>query len=384
MIEQRTPPRDDLRPVRRSVLTVVLVVAACIIAVWLLYMLRTVLLLLIFTVIFCYLIAPLVDMVERSLRFRNSDRRIPRSVAISIVYLVLIAGIALAVDRFIPLLSEQLSAFWESLPNYARQLDQYVKSLEALPGRYRLPPTWRISLVDWIGATKSSMFEWLKLIVDKTVRLALFLPWVVLIPIIGFFFLKDGRAISNQFLSSLSQADVRYRVTIFLNDVSKTIAAYIRAQLIAILLVSLIEGTGLWLLGVSYPLVFGVAAGLFEVVPIIGPLALAVIAFLVASFHSWQSAFIVVGFLGAYRIIHDYVIYPRLISEGVEIHPVAVILAVLCGAEIGGVTGVFLSVPTMALLVVCWRHWREMQLERASPILAPDGKQIAESLIVEE
>lgn len=367
---------------RRTVMTAVLIVAASIAAAWLLYTLRAILLLLAFTVIFCYLIAPLVDLVERSLRFRNSAWRIPRSLAISIVYLTLIGAIVLALDYFAPRFSDQFSAFWENLPNYARQFDQYSKSLEALPGRYRLPPGWKQSLIDWIATTKSELFEWLKLLVDRTWRLVRFLPWLVLIPVIGFFFLKDAREISNRFLLSLPGADLRYRVTVFLRDVSETLAGYIRAQVIACLLVGLIEGTGLWLLGLSYPLVFGVAAGLFEIVPIIGPLALGATAFLVASFHSWQSAFLVAGFLAIFRIIHDYVIYPRLISEGVEIHPVVVILAVLCGVELGGVTGVFLSVPIAALLIVCWRHWREMQLDRANPILTPDGKQMAESLII--
>jgi len=364
-------------------LTVVFVVIASLTALWLLYALRAVLLLLAFAVIFSYLIAPLVDLVERLLRFGRPERQPPRALAVSLVYLVLIAVVAFAVDQFLPLLSEQLSAFWGNIPVYARQFDQYVKGLEALPGRYRLPAGWRLSLTDWISMTKLSLFDWLRAIVDRTVRMVRFLPWLVLIPIISFFFLKDARRISNAFLLSLPQADVRHRVTAFLKDVSETLAAYIRAQLTACFVVGVIEGTGLWMLGLSYSLVFGVAAGLFEVVPIVGPLALGVIAVLVASFHSWQSALAVAGFLAAYRIIHDYVVYPRLLSQGVEIHPVVVILAVLCGAELGGVTGVFLSVPVVALLIVSWRHWHGLQADRANPILAPDGTQMVESLSVE-
>lgn len=360
-----------------------MLVVALAIIVWLLYALRAVLLLLAFSVIFCYLIAPLVDLVERPLRFRNSGWRMPRALAISIVYLLLIGVIVLAMDWVVPLLSEQISTFWENMPGYARQLDQYVKSLESLPNRYRLPAGWRQSLIDWIGTTKLDVVQWVRLITNSLVRLALALPWLILIPVIGFFFLKDAKNISQKFLLSLPEADMRYRLTVFLKEVSQTLAAYVRAQLIACLLVGVIEGAGLWLLGLRYPLVFGVAAGLFEFVPIVGPAVLGGTAILVASFHSWQSALIIAGFLTLYRIIHDYVIYPRLLSEGVEIHPVAVILAVLCGAELGGVTGVFLSVPIVALLIVCWRHWRDLRLDRANLILAPDGKQVVETLIVE-
>src|SRR5262249_32458696 len=161
----------------------------------------------------------------------------------------------------------------------------------------------------------------------------------------GFFFLKDAKAITGKLLASLPRADSRYRATIFLRDVSEALAGYIRAQVLACLLVGAIEGLGLWMLGVSYPAVLAAAAGLFDFVPVIGPFLLGVIAVLVASFHSWRSALLVAAFLATFRIIHDYFIYPRLISRGVEIHPVIVILAVLCGLELDGVIGVFLSVP---------------------------------------
>lgn len=319
-----------------------------------------VVLLLVFTVMFCYLIAPLVDFVERPWRFGSSNWKLPRSLAIAVVYLLLLGGIVLAADEVAPRLSDQLSAFSDNFPTYAQQLDQYVKSLEKLPNRYRLPQGWRQPLMDWMASTRQGAVEWLKAIVGKTVRLALFLPWLVLIPVIGFFFLKDAKAISVRFLSSLPESDLRHRLTFFLREVSETLAAYIRAQLMACAVVGLIEGTGLWLLGISYPLVFAIAATVLEFIPVVGPLALGIAATLVASFHSTESALAVAGFLIVFRIIHDYVIYPRLIGAGIEIHPVAVILAVICGAELGGVTGVFLSIPVVALLIVCWRHWRDL------------------------
>jgi predicted PurR-regulated permease PerM len=130
------------------------------------------------------------------------------------------------------------------------------------------------------------------------------------------------------------------------------------------LIIGVTVGTGLRLLNVSYPLVLGVAAGLLEFIPVVGPALIGLIAVLVASFHSWRSALAVLAFLAVLRVIHDYLVYPRLISRGVELHPMLVVLAVLCGAELGGVTGVFLGVPVMALLIVCLRHWRDLQVER--------------------
>jgi predicted PurR-regulated permease PerM len=166
-------------------------------------------------------------------------------------------------------------------------------------------------------------------------------------------------------------------VATFLNDVSETMAGYIRAQLLACLIVGVVVGVGLWLLGLPYPLVFGVGAGLFEFVPLVGPISLGAVAMLVASFHSWRNALLVFAFLAIYRVIHDYAIYPRLISRGVEVHPIVVILAVLSGAELGGVVGVFLSVPVAALLIVCLRHWRDLRQDRALALVGADNEPLA-------
>ncbi|HKQ78196.1 MAG TPA: AI-2E family transporter [Blastocatellia bacterium] len=375
----------DPARVRRVVTQVVLLVAAAAAVMWLLFALRMILLLLAFTAIFCYLIAPLVEFFEFSIRIGKVVLRVPHTAAIIIVYLLLAGAAALALEKVAPLLSDQLNAFFENMPNYAKHLEQYAKQLSALPNRYRfLPISWRQSLTDGVNGAISSLLAWLQSVALGTVRLASYLVWLVLIPVLGFFFLKDAKTISDRFLSTLPAADMRYRAAVFLKDVSETMAAYIRAQLLACLLVGVVLGVGLWLLGLPYPLVFAVGAGLFEFVPVVGPLSLGAVAVLVASFHSWRNALLVFGFLAIYRMIHDYVIYPRLISRGVEVHPVVVILAVLSGAELGGVAGVFLSVPVAALLIVCFRHWRDLRQDRSIALVGPDNEPLVEGLIADK
>ena len=97
------------------------------------------------------------------------------------------------------------------------------------------------------------------------------------------------------------------------------------------------------------PLVLGLIAGLFEFVPLVGPLSIAILAAVVALLHSgFPTALAVLIFLGVLRIVQDYVIYPRLIGHGIHLHPLAVIIAILCGAELAGVAGIFLAIPVVA------------------------------------
>ncbi len=362
--------RFDPARVRRVILQVILLLVAVIVAGWLLYALRAILLLLALTIIFCYLVFPLIELIERPFRFGGGRSRMPRTLSVILVYLGLAAIIIFSVERAGPALTDQLNEFLDNVPSYARKLDQSKRWMLTLPARYRLPLGWRQSLTDSLNDASTAFYEWIEAIAGRTIRMTWYLPWLVLIPVLGFFFLKDARKISDLLLSSFPEGDMRFRVTLFLNDVSSTLAAYIRAQLLACLLVGLIEGAGLWAMGISYPLIFAIGAGVLEFIPLLGPLILGLAATLVVSFHSWQAALLVAAFLVVFRMLHDYLIYPRLMSVGIRMHPILVILAVLSGAELGGVVGVFLSIPIVGLLLVCWRHWRDLRIGRLA-ILTP-------------
>jgi predicted PurR-regulated permease PerM len=80
---------------------------------------------------------------------------------------------------------------------------------------------------------------------------------------------------------------------------------------------------------------------------------------LVASFHSITQAMWVLAFLGALRLAQDYVVFPRLIRRGIHMHPLGVILAILSGAELAGMAGIFLAIPAVAVLSVMHRHLLE-------------------------
>ena len=109
---------------------------------------------------------------------------------------------------------------------------------------------------------------------------------------------------------------------------------------------------GLSLLGVPYSLVFAALAAPLEFIPVLGPLTAAVSALLVASFSGYEHLLWIALFFVAYRIFQDYVLSPYLMSEGIEIHPVLVIVGILAGEEIAGVPGMFLALPFLAALKV--------------------------------
>ncbi|MBA3242140.1 MAG: AI-2E family transporter, partial [Acidobacteria bacterium] len=195
--------------------------------------------------------------------------------------------------------------------------------------------------------------------VKSALALLGFLPWLVLVPILAFFLLKDADSFRRSALQMLPQGRLRWRGDEFFQDVNSTLAAYIRAQLIACLLIGVLCTAGFMLIGVRYALVLGLIAGLLEFIPLVGPLVVMLIAITVASFYSANQVILVFLFLGVLRIVHDYVTYPRIIGSGIHLHPLAVILSILAGHELAGVAGIFLAIPVIAIVTVTYRHWLE-------------------------
>ncbi|MHB2020592.1 MAG: AI-2E family transporter, partial [Candidatus Xenobia bacterium] len=123
------------------------------------------------------------------------------------------------------------------------------------------------------------------------------------------------------------------------------------------------------LVGVPYSVLLAVLAGLFEFVPLLGPLSAAAMIFGVALFSGFPHLVWLVIFLIAYRLFEDYVLSPFLMSSGAEVSPLLVIVGVLAGEHIAGVPGMILSIPVVAALrILVIRLREERALEVAPPL----------------
>jgi predicted PurR-regulated permease PerM len=352
--------RLETRTVLRVLFTILLVAAVL----WLVYELAGVLLLLVLAVFFAYLIAPLVDIVAQRRRIAGRTVCIGRAAAIGVVYIALFGGVALVGNVMLPLLGNQLTQLVAQAPTYVNSARATMYSWWGLFNSANFPPSIHEPLQNALGKTMETVGQYASAGISGTLGLLAYLPWLVLIPILAFFLLKDATIFTSSVLGALPDGAARQRGNDLLRDLDRTLAAYIRAQLLACLLVGAICTIGFLIIGVPYALVLGVLAGLLEFIPLAGPVALAVFAIAVASFHSLTQAVIVLVFLAVLRVVQDYVIYPRLIGRGIHMHPLAVILAILAGADLAGVAGIFLAIPTVGVLAVILRHWLEYRSER--------------------
>ncbi|MGF6770497.1 putative PurR-regulated permease PerM [Paraburkholderia sp. GAS199] len=311
---------------------------------FILYTASSTLLVVVFAVFFSYLIYPMVELVERV-----RPRRVPRVASIALVFVVVVAVIAVVGSLFGVQLQDQATHLLQQLP-------ALMKS--DVPNRFPLPhflEPLRERIVDFVrsqietGSDKAVPMA--RSVGLGVMHAASNLIYLVLIPILSFLLIKEGPQMRDAFLAMLTN---RHRVlwAQIVTDLNVLLSKYVRALLFLSLATLICYGVAFSLLGVPYAFLLAVSAGLLEFVPFAGPLGAVAITLVVAVFSGYSHLLALVIFIACYRLFQDYVLNPYLMSEGVEVSPFLVIVGLLAGDQLGGVAGIFLAVPVIAMLKI--------------------------------
>jgi predicted PurR-regulated permease PerM len=308
-------------------------------------------------VFFAYLIDPFVRLLQRPFAGTRYEPAMPRTFAIALAYVLVFAALSLGAANVAPRINTQGREFIAGIPTIATSVQRWTNDLSRRFDRLRIPDEVQTRINERAAQTGEDIAT---TIGNVLVGAATYLPWLILVPILSFFFLKDAKLFRIGVLRAFPAGDWRTRAEALLQDVSNTLAAYTRAQLISCCLIGTICTLGFYLIGLKYYLLLGVLAGAFEFVPLLGPITIGLIAIITAaaSDEPWRALYVGI-FLITLRIVHDYGTYPRIIRGGIHLHPVAVILSVLAGEEVAGIPGVFMSIPIVAIITVFYRHAME-------------------------
>lgn len=314
----------------------------------------------ILAIFFAYAINPLVELIRKPFSFGKLSVLMPRGLAIATAFLLVFSAIGLGVYLLAPRITEQAKRFVTNIPTYTTAIQSSINDLNRRLDRIRLSDTVQQQINEKINTFLSDAGTFVTtLLAIGFIYFLTYSPWLIVIPILAFFFVKDGQHIRAAVLRLIPPGDWRSRVASVISDVNGTLIAYTRAQLISCVIIGIICWIGFYLLGHDYALILGIVAGVFELVPLLGPLTIAIIATFVAGFESTLQAVSTAAFLAVLRIAQDYLIYPRIIRNGIHLHPLAVILSVLAGEQVAGIPGVLIAIPVVALLTVIYKHTLE-------------------------
>ena len=315
--------------------------------------------LLVLSIFFAYLISPLVSLIRKPFKARQAERFMPRALAIAISYMIVFLILGFTIASVAPRVSQQARDFAAQLPSYSASVERSFNDLNRRFDRLRIPTEVQTKLNEQAVLLGERITV---AIGGSVVSFVTFVPWLIIIPILGFFFLKDVNMFRLAVLRLFPAGQWRMRADSILSDANATLAAYVRAQIISCVLIGIVCTIAFYIIGLKYALLLGILAGIFEFIPLLGPLTIGIIATATAGFGDdpWK-AWPTLIFLIALRIIHDYITYPRIIRGGLHLHPVLIILSVLAGEQIAGIPGVFLAIPVVALLTVAYKHFLDHQ-----------------------
>jgi predicted PurR-regulated permease PerM len=330
---------------------------------WLVYLLRVTLFVFALALLFAYLLSPLVNLLDRAI-----PRKGTRTLALALAYAIFIGAVVLLGIQIGTRVVSQAQTLAARLPDMMAKLEQpsdiAPEGLNSLKAQVvaRLRADWDQRSGDIMRQLPAAGLQFLSVASN--------LIYVVIVPVLAFFFLKDGDLIRRHMLEMLDVGPLRGVVESMMADIHLLLAHYMRALVLLSLSTFTAYAIFFSIMGVPFGVLLAVVAMALEFIPMIGPLtAVAVILLvtLISGAHFWT----VVIFIVAWRMFTDYFLSVRLMGQGVQLHPLLVLLGVFGGAEVAGVAGSFLSVPVLAMARILYVRTRRSRLSapEESPLL---------------
>lgn len=302
------------------------------------------------SVIFAYLLDGAITSLEQ--------RRVPRMASLTMVYVVFLALVAFLLITVVPILGDQIRQFLSDLPGILSQsramllgwLEQYPYIDESIVRN--VLETLRERMVDFGG-------DLLAIPLISVGGFITVLIYIILVPLLIFFFLKDKHTILNWFGGLMPKAENQKLTLTVWRDLNIGVSGYIRGKVIEILIMWVVHWVAFELLGLRYAPLLSFLVGLSVIIPFLGA-AVVTIPIVFVAYAQWGFAdpfWYVMMVYAVLQFLDGNVLVPLLFSEIVKLHPIAIICAVLVFGNIWGVWGVFFAIPLATLVNAIIKAW---------------------------
>jgi predicted PurR-regulated permease PerM len=323
---------------------------------WMLFLVRSALLLIYVSALIAIGLSPLVNAIERRRATRRhwlkpvprlGERRLPRWTAILIIYLCII-GVLVAVGMMvIPPLVTQARDLWERFPDLLHTAQVWLIDHGVMSRELSVSEAVQKSPVggsDAVGTVLGAVWGFVGGIFG-----------IVTILILTFYLLVDGDDIVKTFVRLFPTGE-RLRVEDACRRVTNKVSAWLGGQLLLAAIIGTSAAIGLWLLGVPYFYVLALIAAIGELIPVVGPVLSAIPALLVALTVSPTLVLGVAIFFFAQQQFENHLLVPKVMERQVGVSAVTVIISLLIGGSLLGIVGALLAVPTAAILQVLFQE----------------------------
>lgn len=317
-----------------------------------------------------YLMLPLVNRLDRFLRKPLRGGRFARAIAIFVVYVLAAGLIALFFVIVLPVIGQQFNVLWNSRAELLAGAQGLVNQLL---GWYdvSVPMDIQLRVNDLLNQIGGTLAGALQTGVVRTLGVVTnavtFVLGLIVIPFWLFYVLYDQSIVMRGgigLIPSRIRADVLNLVRIADGILSK----YLRGQLLLCVFIGVLSTVGLTLLGVRFPAVLGLIAGIFEILPFIGPILGLIPAAIVAAIQDPLLGLWTVVLFVAIQQLENVLLVPRISGKAVALHPALIMVVLVIGYQVAGLWGMILAVPLAAIIRDFFKYlYLRLQDEPLSP-----------------
>ena len=323
-----------------------------------------------------YLLNPLVSALER--------RGVPRVAGAGIVYVLFLCIVALVISLLVPVVARQVTQVIDHFPDYLADAQATIRRVAA---RFGQEPDFRLDaeqVREWLsaGENRQAVTRYLTGLRSVTNSVISGLIIFVLGPVMAFYLLVDLPRLRRGAMALIPPGR-REEIRGLMDRIGQAVGGFFRGQLLVALFVGVASSIGLWAIGLPFWLLVGMVAGVFNLVPLVGPFiggGLAVIIALVSG-EPLKAVWAALVLL-AVQQIDNHLISPNVMGRTVQLHPVVVMLALLVGASFAGLFGMLVIVPLVAVAKIVFLFMWSKYVDYGDELTQGDPERIRSSRAV--
>ncbi|WP_416827410.1 AI-2E family transporter [Ectobacillus polymachus] len=300
-----------------------------------------------------YLLHPLIEKLHKN--------GVPRTLAILLIYLLFFGGIGYGVYKGTPIAIAQLQDMNRNFPQFITMYENFSDHVEEKTENF---PTFVhdklkqviVTIEERVQSALNSLISTARTILDS-------LLIIVLVPFIVFYLLKDYGEMYHIFWR-LVPDKWREDGKKLAKEVDQSLGNYIRGQLFVCAVLAGVSAIAFWIIGMQYPLLLGIIIGVTDIIPYFGPILGAIPTIAIASTISTSMIIKASVALAILQFVESNILSPYIVGKSLRMHPVIIMFSLLVGGEVGGLVGLLLAVPILAIARTILVHSKTFLVRR--------------------
>ncbi len=308
-------------------------------AVWFLYLVREILALLFVAILIVVAIDPVVDFLQR--------KKIPRSIGVLAVYILLFSIVGLSISLLIPALTSQFADFSQKAPFFLQKIESIFESVKSFFQLHNISlNTAQLAenLNNRLATVPDAIFS-------EAVGFVRNIISIVVVLVMAFYMTVKENGIKKFIVSITPERHKDYAASLT-ERMQQKIGKWIQGQFFLMLTIFILDFVGLYIIGIPYALPLAIFAGIMEIVPYVGPIVSAVPGIVLGLLISPLTGLATLLLYFFAQQFESHIIVPQVMKKAVGLNPIAVILALLVGVKLGGVLGAILAIPLATVISV--------------------------------